>query len=719
MVNRLKRKVIIGISTALATVLLALIIYFVIILVGQYVVNDETLVMKTTTSLVDQEGTLLTQLFVENRELVSIHSIPEHVQDAFIAIEDARFRDHLGIDFRSIGRALYRDILAGAKVEGGSTITQQLAKNAFLSNDKTLLRKTKEVLIAMNIERQYSKNEILEMYLNRIYFGHGTYGIQAASKLYFNKDVSELSVEEGALLAGLPKAPNSYSPIAHPERSKQRRDLVLEVMERRGYLNAEELVRLKGKTIAVDPNRITENEAYLTYIDMVLDEAKERYHLTNEEVLTGGYKIVVPMNRHMQEVSFSKIKEDRFFPNGNEDAEAAFVLLDAKTGGVLAAHGGREYVRRGLNRVEVKRQPGSAMKPLAVFAPALEQGSFHPYSLLKNELIDYDDGYTPRNYNHEYTGTMTMYEAMTNSVNAPAVWLLNEIGIDTSIHTLQKWGLDIPDRGLALALGGLEEGLTPLEMATAYRVFSKEGKRVEPYFINEIYNREGEKIGEAIAEEESVLSPQTAWYMTRMLESVVKEGTGQRGTVNTVLAGKTGTTSYLDVEGAIMDAWFAGYTPTVVGAVWMGYDVTSTERFLQGGSAYPTVLFKEILNEMPPEMRDVAFTKPEQVNELEPPVDLPLITDLTATLAMGGRGLMSVELNWSAPTDERVYYHIYERHNGERKRIATVVGEHHYFVGRINPFTQKQYEIVPFDSTTKREGEYSNVADVAFRLGFH
>ncbi len=715
----MKKKLIIGISSILATILLALIIYLIIILVGHYVVNDQNLVMKTTTSLVDQEGEIVTQLFVENRELVSIHDIPEHVQDAFIAIEDIRFREHLGIDFRSIGRALYRDILAGAKVEGGSTITQQLAKNAFLSDEKTLLRKTKEVLIAMNIERRYSKNEILEMYLNRIYFGHGAYGIQAASKLYFNKGVSELSIEEGALLAGLPKAPNSYSPITNPDRSKQRRDLVLNVMERNGFLRAEQLVRLTGKTIAVDHNRISENEAYLTYIDMVLDEAAERYQLTNEEVLTGGYKIVVPMDRQMQEVSFTKIKEDRFFPDGNEDAETAFVLLDAETGGVLAVQGGREYVRRGLNRVDVKRQPGSAMKPLAVFAPALEEKQYHPYSLLNNELIDYENGYTPRNVNNEYTENITMYEAMTHSVNVPAVWLLNEIGIDTSIHTLEKFGLDIPDRGLAVALGGLEEGLTPLELATAYRVFAHDGKRVEPYFIKEIYNQKGEKIGEAQMEETDVISAQTAWYMTRMLESVIKEGTGRNGTIKTSLAGKTGTTSYPEVEGATMDAWFAGYTPTVVGAVWMGYDVTSTDRYLRGGSAYPTVLFKEILNELPAVKREVAFAKPDQVKELEPPVDLPIITDLTATLAMGGRGLMSVELNWSAPSDERIYYHVYERHHGERERIATVVGDQHYYVGRINPFSQKQYEVVPYDSTTERKGQYSNVADVQFKLGFH
>lgn len=715
----MKKKIVFGISALLTMVLLALIIYLIIILAGQYVVNDQSLVMKTTTSLVDQEGHLLTQLFIENRELVSIEEIPEHVQQAFIAIEDTRFREHLGIDFRSIGRALYRDILAGAKVEGGSTITQQLAKNAFLSNEKTWLRKTKEVLIAMSLERQYSKDEILEMYLNRIYFGHGAYGIQAASKLYFNKPVAELTVDEGALLAGLPKAPNSYSPLVDSERSKQRRDLVLTVMERQGYISAEEAVRLQGRTVAADHNSISENEAYLTYIDMVLNEAEQRYQLTNEEVLEGGYTIVVPMNRHVQEAAFQKVREDRFFPEGNEDAEAAFVLIDADTGGVLAVQGGREYVRKGLNRVNVKRQPGSALKPLSVFAPALETGIYHPYSLLKDELVEYDGGYTPRNYQNEYAGNRTMYESLTHSVNAPAVWLLNEIGIERALPLLKQFGLELPDRGLAIALGGLQEGVTPLELATAYRVFAEEGKRVEPYFIQAIYDRNGHKIGEAPVEEEAVVSPQTAWYMTRMLESVVKEGTGTNGTVNSPLAGKTGTTTYPDIEGATMDAWFVGYTPTVVGAAWMGYDVTSTDHYLRGGSSYPTVLFKEIINELPGEMREVAFEKPMEVQELDPPVDLPVIDDLEATMAMGGRGVMSVQLLWSAPTDERIYYQIYEVDEGERTRIATVVNENHYFIGSLNPFSNKRYQIVPYDSTTEQTGQPSNVADVHFRFGFH
>ncbi|KHF42031.1 penicillin-binding protein [Halalkalibacter okhensis] len=707
-----------GLLAVVGMTLFALIIYLSVILAGKYVIDDQKLVMKATTSLVDQSGEVLTQLYIENREPVAISDIPDYVQEAFISVEDVRFYDHQGIDIRAIARALYRDLLAGAKVEGGSTITQQLAKNVFLTNEKTLLRKTNEVLIAMNLERRYSKDELLEMYLNHIYFGHGAYGIQAASNLYFNKDVQELSKEEGALLAGLPKAPNSFSPITNPEQSKQRRDLVLTLMERQGKLTAAEAKHLRGRTVVVNQNRLTENEAYLTYIDMVLDEARDRYHLTNEEVLTGGYQIVVPMNKEVQMDSFQKLQDDRYFPNGNEDAEAAMVLLDSKTGGVLAVQGGREYVRKGLNRVNVQRQPGSAIKPLAVYAPAMELGTYHPYSLLVDELIEYD-GYTPRNYNQEYVGQMTMYDAITHSSNAPAVWLMNEIGIDTSVQALDRFGIHTNDRGLAIALGGLSEGVTPLELASSYSVFANNGSQVEPFFIKAIYTQDGKQLNGEESRSEKVVSPQTSWYMTRMLEAVVNTGTGKSGEVLSPLAGKTGTTSYPGTEGAIMDAWFVGYTPAVVGAIWMGYDTTTSEQHLLGGSAYPTVLYKDIINSIPAQLRGGAFEKPDEVEELAPPVELPSIDDLTATFSIGGRGLSSIHLNWSGKTDERIYYHIYEYTEGERTLMATVVGQTEFFINSKNPFSSKKYEVVPYNSITDQEGMSSNVAEVKFRLGFH
>ena len=714
---RMKKKLMIGALLLSIMTVLSFSIYMTVILIGNYKIDNKKLVMDATTTLVNEDGEVITKLFNENRHIVPISNVPQHVQDAFVAIEDARFYDHRGIDFRAIGRAVYRDIIARAKVEGGSTITQQLVKNTFLSNEKTWMRKTNEVLIAMNIERRYSKQEILEMYLNRIYFGHGAYGIQAASKLYFNKDVNELTVEEGALLASLPKAPNTFSPFNNLELSQQRRNLTLSVMEQRGYLTAEEVVRLQGRAIQVDNDKISENPAYLTYIDMVLEEAESRYQLTSAEILRGGYTIVVPMDLHLQQIAYEKFQNEDYFPeNGpDQDVQAALVLLNNETGGVAVAQGGRDYVRRGLNRVNVRRQPGSTIKPLVVYSPALETGAYQPYSLLKDELIDYD-GYEPRNYTNHYDGVVTMYEAIKDSANAPAVWLLNELSVDVGKTYLQQMNIPIEEDGLALALGGMTEGLTPLELATAYRPFAKAGKMVEPFFISRIYDRNGEKIEKADTIEREVVSAQTAWYMTRMLEAVVSDGTGRHGEVDVALAGKTGTTSFTEVPGAARDAWFVGYTPEVVGALWVGFDRTDQNHHLTVGSSYPTRLFKEIINEKDGDTNALAFSKPESVVDLEPPVRLVEINDLQAALTFRGLGI-NVQLNWTTSYDERLRYNIYEvTERGRLLKVGQVEGAGEYVVRGVNLFSMKDYVVKPYNPQTNIEGNASNRAQASFSL---
>ena len=694
-----------------------LLVYAIVILAGNYVIDNEKLIMNNSSSLVDESGELITRVYVENRQPVSIDTIPEHVQEAFVAVEDNRFYEHSGIDFRSIGRAMYRNIIAGGKSEGGSTITQQLTKNVFLTNEKSWLRKIKEVFISINLERRYSKDEILEMYLNQIYFGHGAYGLQTASNLYFNKDVSELTVDEGALLAGLPKAPNSYSPINDPDRSKERRDLILTLMENQGFITAEESVRSKGKTIALDLQNPVKDEALYTYIDMVMEEAENRYHLSQEELMTGGYRIVVPMNKSMQQSTYDKLQDNVYFPEGNEDAQASVMMMDSESGGVLAVQGGRDYVRLGLNRVNVKRSPGSTFKPISVYAPALESGAYSPYSMLRDERLAYGT-YIPKNYNKQYTGKMTMYDALVQSANAPAVWLLNEIGINRSLKMVGEFGFKISDHGLSLALGGLNEGVTPYQLTKAYRAFNEEGRIIEPYFIKELYDHSGEKIGEASPVQTEVLSKQNAWNITRMLESVITDGTGTAGTAQTPIAGKTGTTAYQGVEGATTDAWFVGYTPTVVGAVWMGYDTTNKDHYLNEGSAYPTVLFKNIVNDLPDELRNVAFEKPDDVEDLSPPIPLLAVEDLKASMRVGGKGLLTVDLEWTPSEDERVRYNIYEVHKGEKELVASGIEGGSYAHSRLNPFSSKTYEVVPYDSNAGIEGETSNIAEADFNIGF-
>ncbi|MGO4887473.1 transglycosylase domain-containing protein [Anaerobacillus sp. MEB173] len=706
----MKKKVIVCSFLFITSFLIGIVIYLSMIFAGNYVIDNKKLVMDSATSLIDKNGELITKLYIENREIITISEVPDHVKQAFVAIEDARFYEHQGIDFRAIGRALYRDMIARSKVEGGSTITQQLVKNTFLTNEKTWLRKTKEVLIAINLERRYSKDKLLEMYLNQSYFGHGAYGIQTAAKLFFSKGVSELTVDEGAMLAGLLRAPSSYSPIHHPERNKQRRDLVLTVMEQRGYLSAEEVVRYHGRTISVDLNKITQNPAFLTYVDMVLEEAESKYHLSLNEVLTGGYQIVVPMDIDVQKISYDLFQEDYYFPSPTSETavEGAFVLFDGETGGVKAVQGGREYASKGLNRVQVKRQPGSAFKPLAVYLPALESGTFQPYSLLKDEPLIYD-GYQPRNYTNRYEGELTMYDAITMSANAPAVWLLNEVGIDSAKKTVRELDISFPDDGLAIALGGLKNGVTPLELAKAYRPFAKEGRVVEPYFIEKIYDRHGQLIGESKVSERTVFSAQTAWFMTRMLESVVTEGTAKQGDVDFALAGKTGTTSFPAVQGGVRDAWFVGYTPNVVGALWMGYDITNEKQYLTGGSEYATTLFKEILNQSIAEEIPSSFVKPANIRELEPPIRYIEIDDLKAS----SHGLFHVKLTWGPSKDKRLKYRIYEVTEAGLLEVGSTTGKGEFILDKINIFSPREYVVVPYNVQTNREGSPSNSVQVA------
>ncbi|SDY46439.1 penicillin-binding protein 2A [Evansella caseinilytica] len=693
-------------------------VYLGTILFGNYAIDNKDLVMNASTTIESSDGELISKLYVENRELISLDDVPEHVRNAFIAVEDHRFYEHQGIDFRAIGRALYRDIITGSKAEGGSTITQQLAKNIFLSHDKTWLRKTKEVLMAVNLERRYSKDDILEMYLNNIYFGHGAYGIQTASLFYFDKPVNELTIEEGALLAALPKAPNYYSPINHPDRAKERRDVVLSVMERRGYLTAEEMVRLQGRTVAVQAKPLAENDAYLSYIDLVLDEAERLYHLSQEELLKGGYRIVVEMDPQIQQVVYDAFQEEANFPavSGEEPAEAGFVLMDHQTGGVVAAQGGRTYVRRGFNRVTAARQPGSVFKPLAVYAPALDTGSYQPYSLLKDELIDYD-GYVPGNYTHHYQGEMTMYDAVKESANAPAVWLLNEIGIKAAKTSLEKLHIQLMDDGLALGLGGLREGVSPLQMAAAYGAFANGGIYYQPHFIHKIYDRNGEVLDQSKLTHEQAFSSQTAWYMTKMLEAVVSDGTGRWGEFTGSLAGKTGTTSMEEVNGGVRDAWFAGYTPEWSGAVWMGCDRCDENNYLLEGSNIPAQLFKQILTDayVDHASREMVFQPPAGVLDLADPIRFVAIDDLAAEVKVGWRGV-DVQLQWSGSDDERLLYHVYEYGEDGITKIAEVQGEHGYTVKNVSIFSLNDYMVVPYNPQIDREGEPSNVAKAHFRF---
>lgn len=691
-----------------------------------YTLDESKLQMKVASTLYDRHGQEVTKLFRENREYIYIEDIPKELQDAFIAVEDQRFYDHRGIDFRAIARALYRDILARSMVEGGSTITQQLVKNVFLSSEKKLLRKTEEAVIAIKLEQSYSKDQILEMYLNYIYLGHGTYGIASAADLYFDKEVAELELAEMALLAALPKAPYHYSPKVegNQERSENRRKLVLRLMEEQERITPEQRLQAAEQQLVISSKGDTRQPEIYTFLDMVAQEAERKFGITYEELITGGYNIYTTLDLNAQRAMYDALRmdspmADELFPaqSGEHPIQSSMVVMDHRTGGIVAVMGGRDYVQRGLNRAVIPaRQPGSTFKPLAAYAPALELG-WHPYDPVKDEQRDFN-GYQPRNYNNQYLGDVPMIDAIKHSYNVPAVWTLNEVGIDKGLNALERFGFGKQKRQLGLALGGDVE-VSPLQMARAYGAFASEGVMMEPYLIEEIQDSKGNVMHKKELKFEQVVNAQTAWYMTRMLQSVVKEGTGRHHIrLSHEVAAKTGTVQANNNQSGAKDAWIVGYTPQYVASVWMGYEQGSASMSTSGGN-HPARVFQYVMSRLLESEPPLAFQRPEGVNELEPPVRFEPINDLHAYLRLRGNLKLAVDLDFTPQQDNRVGYRIYRINpdSNERQLIAELArkdltngrGWTDEDVGLRQLYA---YQVVPFNLQTGQEGEGSNIAKV-------
>ncbi|WP_221820944.1 transglycosylase domain-containing protein [Neobacillus niacini] len=560
----------------------------------------------------DLNGEVASKVSANKNEGIPISQVPDSMKNAVIAIEDRRFYEHHGVDYIGITRALIRDIKARGMVEGGSTITQQLTKNTLLTSQKTLKRKVDEVFLAMQIERQYSKQEILQMYLNQIYFGDGAWGIKHAARNYFAKEVKDLSISESALLAGLIKAPSALNPYHHLEKATQRRNLVLTQMKKQGYITAQQYEQALNEKINLnnkggDPFR----GKYPHYVDQVFDEAIKVYHLSQDELLTGGFQIYTELDPALQNAMERTYQKDYLFPKGTDQmVQSGGVLVDPKTGGIRAIVGGRgEHTFRGYNRAtQLKAQPGSAIKPIAVFTPALENG-WKITDMLKDEPMSFGE-YEPSNYNHEYAGEVPMYEAVKDSKNVSAVWLLNEIGIEKGLDSTKRFGIPLEkgDRNLSLALGGLEEGVSPLIMAEAYSAFPNNGVRIKAHVIKKIVDAEGNTVAEWKEKKEKVTTKAVSEHINTMLLGVVEHGSGKNAQIpGREIAGKTGSTQ-VPIEGVkgVKDQWFVGYTPHLVGAVWVGYDKTDEKHYLKTtSSAGAAIVFREIIKEA---LRDTPST---------------------------------------------------------------------------------------------------------------
>lgn len=696
----------------LAVFVLALIAYTTILYGGKVFVDQNKLPVSSPTTIETADGEPIWYIYDQYRKPIQLDDLPNYIPGAFVATEDKRFYTHSGVDFRSIMRAIYKDIISRSKAEGASTITQQLAKNLFLTNDKSWMRKTKEVMIALYLEREFTKDEILEMYMNVIYFGKGQYGIEAASNTFFDKSAKELTVEEAALLAGIVNAPNGYSPVDHPDKALQRRNLVLDRMNEAGIITEDEKNIAENKEIALHlTQRKTNNDAYQSFADLVIKEISNQYGISLEELKTRQYRIKTGFDKTAQTKAYQEFQEASNFPGG-DNMEGAFVMMDQKKGQIVAAIGGRDFQIFNLNRAtQMKRQPGSVMKPLAVYAPALETGDYSPYVMLPDKKQEWD-GKEVRNANDQYAGEVNLYDALIYSKNTSAVWLLNELGLDYSKSYLNKMDMHMDEKkdGLNIALGGLTNGLSPVQLVEAYRAFAHNGETINAHAVNEIIDHQGKTVAKAEIETKDVFSTQTAWTMTEMMMGVVTKGTGSAGSYPGQLAGKTGTTQENH------DFWFVGYTPEYVTALWMGANEAKKDQKINGSSSYPTKLTKKILTDINQEKKLAAsFTKPKDVQSMEEPIKLPNITDLDSTFVFGGFKILKAKLTWSGTGDDRVIYRVYEANEeGEDKLVGEVTGGNEYVIDEFLLLQKKSYYVVPYDPLGDRNGEQSNTVTVSF-----
>ena len=551
------------------------------------------------TVLFDRNGKLSASAGLENRSLLPSSDIPDIVKQAFVAIEDARFYEHAGVDLRRVAGAFLSDIKSGSAREGGSTITQQLIKLTHLSGEKTLARKAQEAWLALRLERAMSKDDILTAYLNTVYFGAGAYGVEAAARTYFDSPASELTAAQAALLAGVVKSPSNYAPHRNAEKALQRRDLVLERMAEQGFIGKDELKRAKAEPLGL---QMSDREDGGWYADAVIEEACGILGVTTDELMSGGWRVYTALDQSMQDSADALFGDSTRFPEGDGPArpEAALVALGVETGEILCMEGGRNYaVRRGFNRAtQMKRQPGSAFKPVSVYAAAVDMLGCTPVTLLNDSPRAYD-GYAPSNASGRSHGMVTLRQALVKSMNQATVNLLSRVGIDAARLYAQRLGIELSesDRSYALGLGALTDGVSPARLCAAYCALANGGTAVEPHTVRRIEDSEGRIVYTYEHSGSRAMSEVSAYLLTDVLRETAESGTAKAlAGVGVPVAAKTGTVG--EADGGNRDAWTAAYTPRLAVTVWMGYDEPDQHELRQGvtGGSYPARLAAAVLS---------------------------------------------------------------------------------------------------------------------------
>jgi penicillin-binding protein 1A len=541
--------------------------------------NLESFKPSSITRIYSMDEVLLAEFFLEKRDPVPIKIMPDNLIRALIITEDRSFYQHSGIDLKGIFRAIFRDIKAGKFVEGASTITQQLSKTLFLQPRKTLLRKAKEAFLSFQIERRYTKDEILELYLNQIYFGSGAYGVESAARIFFGKPVSDLNLSECALLAGLPKSPSRYSPLIDKDMALKRRNIVLKQMKDTGVISEAvfNIAKEAPLNIAKQNKPSVKAPYFVEFIRFFLENT-----IGSSRLYKGGLTVITTLDFKLQKAAELAVEkglsalEDRMKQQfiKNPDPQCALVSLDVLSGGILAMVGGRDFSKSSFNRATIaRRQPGSAFKPI-VYAYAIEQG-FSQSKIILDAPVAFKIGnrkkeWQPNNFSEDYKGEMTLRTALTLSKNIPAVRLIEMLGPSSVAKFAHTMGIEsalLPN--LSLALGTSEVKL--INLTAAYSVFPNKGKLIEPYGIMEVLDVKGRLVWRVKPQKKVVISRESAAIITDMLRSVIQDGTGQKAKViECPVAGKTGTTN------EFKDALFIGFSPSITTGVWVGQDTFTT-----------------------------------------------------------------------------------------------------------------------------------------------
>lgn len=587
---------------------LAGIITVIAIIQGAPELDPENLTLAQTPQLLDMDDEFFASLSaLENRRLADIGEVPSLVQDAFIAVEDVRFREHFGIDIRRIGGALKANVQSGYGAEGASTITQQVVKNLFLSNDKRMTRKIQEQYLAIKLEQQYSKDQILEMYLNAIYFSGGRYGIVEAADYYFSKSLDELTIEDAALLAGIPQRPNYFNPLINPEPAERRRNTVIALMERHGKITAEEAEKAMAVSVEDQLKPSTQSDIkYQAFINEVQRELEQIEGLSSADIYTGGLKIYTTLDQDAQDYTDNLIQNYQF---PDEDFKTGLTVVDTQTGAIRAIgyRQGEDGVQRGFNyATQAKRQPGSSIKPILDYGPAIEHLQWSTYHQIVDEPLEIG-GWKPTNWDNDYKGQMSIRTAMLLSRNIPAIKAFQEVGPKKAREFAEGIGIpNLDDINASYAIGGFTTGVSSRDMAGAFAAFGNEGVYNKTHTVRKIEFPDG-KVIDLTPEAHVAMSDYTAFMISDILKSSVNDSqaTGRAARVDGLpIAGKTGTSN------KNVDRWFAGYTTNYSIAVWTGYD--DQERPVQHTNI-ALDLFRSVMAEVSKGKTTEDFKQPDSV----------------------------------------------------------------------------------------------------------